>query len=182
MKYIIDLPEDQQIMFMDGKHMSVITPQNGEISVFDAEACENNLVKLKPYDESEAEQCGADKAWKLACHLYNLSPDVTEAIYWSMNGGKGLGVALEMPYAEAQAEYDAWQKRKNEIHVGDEVDRNGIKGVVCWIGEDDVCGICPDVWNDQTFITFRWDKNETLKTGRKFPELAEMFEKMKEPE
>jgi hypothetical protein len=64
---------------------------------------------------------GLQEAWEFANHLYSVGKDVTESIYMSMNGGKGIGVALEMPYADAIKEYEEWQDKAQtrEIKSGD---------------------------------------------------------------
>ena len=173
MKYIIDIEDEPFARESDKEklYLSQFTPV-----VF----AERELHSMTPYDESEIKQRGQEEAWKLACHLYNVSPDVTDVIYRSMNGGKGLGVALEMPYAEAREKYEAWKEQK-DIKVGDEVSFAGNVFVVTSINDQDTI---PDTINGigKNGETFSMkDKKKWHKTGRSFP-IVDLLEKMREPE
>ena len=83
-------------------------------------------------------------------------------------------------YQEAKAKYEAWKKQKDKIRVGDEVkDHEDIKAVVldiCMDGEVYTVytenRICEDWLKDEGFV----------KTGRHFPEVAELLKKMREEE
>ena len=185
MKYIIDLPENQEVALSDGHQTKIIQPDNNKMVVFN---CGDDIlrlgftVKLTPYNESEAEQRGQEEAWELARHLYNVSPDVTESIYRSMNGGKGLGVALEMPYAEAKAKYDAWRKLKDELQIGDEV-KHDKYGRCVLLEKRDLIGA--ELWHviDGTGKVCQINRRHIIgKTGRTFPEVAELLEKMRNPD
>lgn len=76
---------------------------------------------------------GLQEAWEFANHLYSVGRDVTESIYLSGNGGKGIGVALEMPYADAVKEYEEWRDKAQtrEIKSGDIVfNRNNMRNAL----------------------------------------------------
>lgn len=89
-------------------------------------------------DETEKEvekayQKGLDDAWSFAGHLVGVSKDVTDSVYVSMNGGKGLPVAVEMSYEEAKKLYDQYfeQKEKVGITIGSVVTFDGdIRAIV----------------------------------------------------
>ena len=177
MKYIIDLSENRDVCISDGQQTKIIQPDKNEMVVFNA--CEAILrmgfiVKLTPYEEHDT----AEQAWELARHLYNgVSSDVIEAIYWSMNGGKGLGVAFEMPYAEAKAKYDAWQEEINKIKAGDEVERDDGTAVFVVTSRDEI-GMYKGFTNTGDVL----GGYQVHKTGRTFPEIADLLEKMRNPD
>lgn len=80
--------------------------------------------------------------------------------------------------SEALAKLKAYEQQKAnaEIKVGDEVDYKGVtKYVVTGIVDDDtICGFSQNgLWNANTI-------KEVTKTGRHFPQVAELFKAMKE--
>ena len=90
-------------------------------------------------------------------------------------------VANMFSYQEAKEKYEAWMKLNNEIHVGDEVEYppNKAKGIVVQ------CHV-PDVYAEvDKYAVFTGTFVEYLpiewltKTGRVFPEVAELLEKMR---
>jgi len=125
MKYIIEFENATfHNMYPDGHFgCSTLYRAKGFNSlVFD----QNGLDKLTPYDPDEAYQRGLKDAWTFAEHLVYISDDVTNSVYQSMNGGKGLLVAFGMPYEDAKKMYDEYFERKKkaekEFQVGDEVE------------------------------------------------------------
>lgn len=112
MKYIIEIEDEP---FERGSKSLYKT--NGFNSlVFDAEG----LRRLKPYDESEAERQGAEKAWGIA-----------RKIMLSVGDG-GMTVSeieecfdcddiAKLSYQEVAEKYEAWTNRRDEIRVGDEI-------------------------------------------------------------
>ena len=62
----------------------------------------------------KAYQKGLNDAWSFAEHLAYISDDVTNSVYMSMNGGKGLLVAFGMSYEDAKKQYDEYFKKKKE--------------------------------------------------------------------
>ena len=132
---------------------------------------------VEEYTEPDREAI-ENEVWNFATMLLNMHPDVAEDIYRSMNGGKGIGVAAEMTYQEAKERYDAWKKKKEEIRVGDEVIVAGTTGVVVRIPEGDeqrIHFIAPSgtVYCNNAYA-------DIVKTGRHFPEVAELLKKMRE--
>lgn len=158
-KYIIEIPDE--------------VPVSDELVPLDM--CRPSWY-WEAYKKGKAE--AEDEVWEFIGHLINVSPSVTEDIYWSINGGKGIEVAVEMSYQEAKAKYDAWKKRKDEIHVGDEVISTfGDKMVVThhWNQNDGTTGVsgfsadCSGLY---------YDEIEVEKTGRHFPEVEELLKKL----
>lgn len=82
------------------------------------------IGKLTPYTEGEDYKQGTSDAWDFARHLNGIGKDIVGNIYVSMNGGKGMEVALEMTYEEAKKEYDEYYQKKREKNfcVGAEVE------------------------------------------------------------
>ena len=165
-KYIIDIPDDttciNALKYKDSKCVaarSYIFPD------------------LIPYTEPDRKAV-EDEVWEFASMLMNMHPDVAEDIYWSMNGGKGIGVAAEMTYQDAKARYDAWKAEKDKICVGDEVtEENGIwKGIVMNID---------DTYDDLTIMDSSgqscngYKKKYFRKTGNHFDAIAELLKKMR---
>ena len=172
MKYIIDVPEDR----VHGDTLCALGIMEDGMDHYLPTG-----IKAVPYDESKAEKRGQEEAWELAEKIAFNQGNIREILLPNQPDNI-CRVFDKFSYAEAREKCDSWKGQEDEIHVGDEVECNGIKGVVCLIGKDEVCGICPDMWTEETIITFRWDKSKILKTDRSFPELAEVFEKMKENE
>ena len=166
MKYVIDLPEDQQIMFMDGTHMSIITPEKQEMFVFDAEALRCCAVKLKPYDEYEAEERG-----------YNLAIEIRDM---NAKDAEESGLAVRCGYAEAKAKLKAWMESKDKFMIGDEaIFEDGRRFIVGTILSDGrLCGSgigyrgVSDSWSNV-------DPKSVTK-GRHFPEFKEMLKRLSE--
>ena len=124
------------------------------------------------YNKDAVEQ----EVWEFASILMNMHPDVAEDIYWSMNGGKGIGVATEMTYQEAKARYEEW-KQKEEIEVGDELkDDENIRAVVLDILDADYESY--EVITENGIVD-EWQKGIVIKTGRHFSEVEELLKKMR---
>lgn len=198
-KYILDLPKEYisessllgkilsiPIQINDGKKYNIPT-----------------AIKITPYTEPSPKAIdlqhthdienvakmnyskGTEDAWEFASMLMDMHPDVAEDIYWSMNGGKGIGVAAELTYHEAKSRYEEWKKEKDEIRVGDEVEpkiKDGYdeKGVVLRLYQPKQYKPLADVlWRDETVDTMVVVE-KLVRTGRHFDEVEELLKKMKE--
>ena len=177
-KYIIDIPEKEMV------YLNVWKCEDGKYVWTDSYIPSD----LKPYTASESYidglKEGQNDAWEFASMLMNMHPDVAEDIYWSMNGGKGIGVAAEMTYQEAKARYDEWQKQKEKIHVGDEViplDTQYDTMIVTKIWTSEYCSEWVDTISSDGKV-YSFLKTNITKTGRHFPEVAELLKKMREEE
>jgi len=179
MKYIIEIPDKDISKYALSDELSIPV----QIGMSEYSIGIGTGLKLTPYSESEAEQArkeGQDEAWELAGHLYNVHPDVTKAIYQSMNGGKGCGVAFEMSFAEARDEYEAWKKEKEEIHVGDEVEIPGCRKMIVF-DVDNMNGISfGTITNDVYCVDWSsLDRKKLKKTGRHFDTVEKLLQEMK---
>ena len=188
MKYIIDLPEDHELVFSDGQQTKIIRPDKNEMVVFNE--CEDILkigfvVKLTPYEEHDtAEQRGQEEAWTFAQKILappnNSDAMTAEDIMDCYGTDDAYDVVCGMTFAEASEKYEAWKKEKEEIKIGDEIRNGGVYGIVTLV-EKKADGICYHVVGNDGYV---WYLNDlvTKKTGRHFPEVADLLEKMREPE
>ena len=92
-----------------------------------------------------------------------------EAFY----GESAESVLIGMSYREAKAKYDEWL---NRIRIGDEVEllSNNRRGVVFKRGHEFVRVLYVDC--NTPFIS-AWDKQDVRKTGRHFPEVAQLLKR-----
>lgn len=137
---------------------------------------QNGLNKLTPYtepDEDEIRQRVEQEVWEFADKYYNMN---------DIDFDDCCDSEVQSSYSEAKAKYEEWRKQKDEIRVGDEVTfkPNDAKGIVIW------CHV-PDVYADvDKYAVFTGNFVEycpiewLTKTGRVFPEVAELLKKMKE--
>ena len=162
MKYIIDIPDNthwiQWIMEGTKDHH----PYMDWIDVKD----------LRFYTEHDRKAI-EDEVWEFARGLLNYTDDDWEVITNML--------LLDIPYQEAKAKYEAWLKQKDEIHVGDEViptDTQYDPMIVTRIWMDDHSRDCLDTLGlDGCICSFL--TSNVKKTGRHFPEVAELLEKMR---
>lgn len=147
---------------------------------------------LTPYtepDEQEIRQKVEQEVWEFARMLSDMF--CNNILEWTeCFSPKIFSEILNLDYSEAKARYDAWQKQKDEIRVGEEIECDGCNGqeklIVFKINNGRYMGIGTagdysifdsifDAWNwvDASNITLR-------KTGRYFPEVAELLKKMRE--
>lgn len=167
-KYIIEL-EDEPFEDIDANRLWRV--KGFKSLVFD----KNGLDKLTLYDD--AEQRGAEKAWKLARWCFKDASDsyLEMAFPFEWNHG-GYRRIADMPYIQAAGRYETWMKR-NEINVGDEVKlvKSNEKAVVVKTEIDAIHGLSK---YDEKLVQAYWLKSEVAKTGRHFPEVAELLKKI----
>lgn len=157
MKYIIDIPselliKDDGYSFSDGKSYCIT----------------GNLSKLTPYTEPDRKAI-EDEAWEFAWKIYSM--DIGE--YAEIFDDKGC----PSNYQEAKAQYEAWLKQKDKIHVGDELKDDGnIRAVVLDILDADYESY--EVFTENGIVD-EWQKGIVVKTGRHFDEVVELLEKIR---
>lgn len=181
MKYIIDIEDEPFTRKSDGEklYLSQFTP-----AIF----AERELHFLTPYDESATEQRGQEEAWSFAQKILappnNSDAMTVEDIMDCYGTDDAYDVICEMTFAEASEKYEAWKEQKNEIKVGDEVAFHHDDGrpdtvvVVTYIGSD---GYIDGMDGRGTQYAHK-NPDRWTKTGRHFPEVADLLEKMREPE
>lgn len=163
MKYIIDIPNDTTciniLKYEDRKCVA---------------ARSYIIPDLTPYTEPDRKAI-EDEVWELADYMCKMSP--TE---------RTLCFAFEYPsevttnftFQEAKSKFEAWLKQKDEIfNTGDEVwdDELKSRGVVLRIYNS---GNIDILWDDGSAGECIYHK-KIHKTGRHFPEVAELLEKMR---
>lgn len=121
-------------------------------------------VDMTPYSEPDRKAI-EDEVWDFSMK--------TDFAWISEVGDKPLG---DYSYQEAKAKYKAWRAERDEIRVGDEVVYYGNKYVVGYVGADEVYHIVDRNW---IRVVVQGDY-QIFKTGRNFPEVAELLKKMGE--
>lgn len=148
---------------------------------------EDTLDALEPYEDrkQEAYQRGLNDAWEAARKIVNFFPRDNglaelSSVFDGGNDETG-GYTVRTPYyvinnytaEEAIAKLSAYEEAR-EIHVGDEVKTVCEKFVVTLIGNDSYFGV------EKGGALISANKNYCKKTGRHFPEVAALLEKMKD--
>ena len=144
------------------------------------EGFENGNISDGTFDEKvkEAYENGLNVAWECARKIFSMPvydvneifPECQANIYEDVS-------ALEA--IERIKEYEEEQKKAAEIKIGDEVaDNDGWKGVVTWISPDGEYLVV----TLQDGSALRWKKEHFKKTGRHFPQIAEVLKQMQEGE
>ena len=165
MKYIIDIPDNthwiQWIMEGTKDHH----PYMDWIDVKD----------LRFYTEHDRKDI-EDEVWEFV----RTVTDMTEAQRIQCFGGATCNLDDYLTYQEAKSKYEAWEawlKQKDVITVGDEIISV----------DDDVKAIMLDCADYESIYVMtehgcveRWkDLDGVKKTGRTFPEVAELLDKMR---
>ena len=164
MKYIVDIPselvlKDDGYSFSDGNSYCIT----------------GNLSKLTPYAEPDRNVI-EDEVWEFVKKIECLTVGETEDCFDVEYEGIPF-VANMFSYQEAKARYEAWKKQKDEIHVGDEYSDVGEVFVVTNINNSDIASV---IFTDGSVDEFsKKELRECRKTGRHFPEVAELLEKMR---
>ena len=111
------------------------------------------------YDIESAIVEGQEEAWKLARKCMLMTDPEREAIFGS--GHNALyGVLTYFDYKHAAAKVAEWERKKEEICVGDVVECEEHYGVVVGVGEVYVKVFTSD------WTPFQWMKKDCTKTGR----------------
>ena len=138
-------------------------------------------MKYKTHDESAAYQRGLNDAWEAARKIANSPGKGGFPELYSIFGSYSSSSVLNgLKAAEAIAKIRAYEASQ-EIHVGDEVERDGITGVVTNVYE---VGDHPK----ETFVNVLYSGGNSMcscraasvkKKKRNFPEVAALLNKMK---
>ena len=156
MKYIIDLPEE----------FAEATKEYWDKTVG---------TQLEPYAESNSIE---DEVWKFLVFLVDEMD--SDDKYECFGISSSYAIVSTMSYQEAKAKYEAWLKQKNKVRIGEEVEYEDSKFIVTAEIGDMYHGIHSS--NGDIFDFGEGEycrKNECKKTGRYFPEVAELLEKIK---
>ena len=161
-KYIIDIP-DSFVDIKNGLHIPMDKTGNFRI---------DTGITLTPYTEPDRKAI-EDEVWEFV----RIITDMTEKQRIECFGGKSCDLDEYWTYQDAKAKYEAWKKQKDEICVGDEVIYNSrTRAVVLKPETKEKYGTILTSEFDTIVVTH----DELEKTGRHFPEIAELLKKMKE--
>lgn len=166
-KYIIEIPEDRIGDFVGSTHLLMPYTMAGHKGHHDTG------LSLTPYTEPDRNDI-EDEVWEFAtiCTKMNGADSV------DVIGGFSLDIFTNYSYQEAKAKYEEWKKQNDEVRVGDELkDDENVRAVVLDIIVDDYVNY--EVFTENG-ITDEWQKGIVVKTGRHFPEVAELLKKMRE--
>ena len=172
MKYIIDVP-NQDYSYDEILHTLKLKFYDDNLS------CEV-LLDAESYTESDRKAI-EDEVWEFARKMISTSGnEVSEMWGCATNFGE---VMHNTTYSEAKSKFEAWLKKKDEIHVGDEVENaSHKKGIVFnhYISPSNgvkwVRILCMD--NDGNSFMTSWEENDVYKTGRHFDDVEELLKKI----
>lgn len=171
MKYIIDIPNSQEYSYdKDFKSLDLRFHDDNfsGMTRFDAE----------PYTEPDRKAI-EDEVWgfvkKIECLTIGETEDCFDVEY------EGIPfVANVFSFQEAKDKYEKWLKQKEKIRVGDEVfhkDYPTYKAVVTKLYQSGC--LCAEVLFSDGMTDKEIIVSNLIKTGRHFPEVAELLEKMR---
>lgn len=159
MKYIIELPEEP---------LSIVA-----LSIIKGIPIATKIETFEPYIEPDRKAI-EDEVWEFAWEVLQLDLPVFREIF-------GYDTD-KMDYREYKSKYEAWKKQRDEIHVGDELKQitasgshTGAKCIVVKTDGDKMNGIGKD---GSLVVCSSQVKRWWTKTGRSFPEVAELLKKM----
>lgn len=178
MKYIIEIEDDEEQRYVNPITRELMIPKGfgkckWEVSV-------NTGIMLTPYKESDT----AEQAWEIAQQILK-DPSKDGMLVTELNscfGTDDIYIIGEMPYTEVKAKYSAWQKRKNELKIGDEVIHDTYRRCVLLEKKD---GCEAELWSviDEKGVVHQINRKHIhRKTRRTFPEVADLLEKMRNPD
>ena len=169
-KYIIEL-EDKPFHKRNGDFLYRVKGFNS--LVFDM----TGVGKLMPYTEPDLEQVrkGAyEKGYRRALADVREEHVCQTCVYFERDENEEPCVRCPRNFLD---QYTPKQERDAEIRVGDEVrnGKNGWTAVVVRIRDDD----CLTLMDDKGAIADGYEITKFVKTGRHFPEIAAVLEKMR---
>lgn len=200
--YIIELPENthwiQWIMegtkdhhpYMDFKQVEDLMPYTEpDLEQIRKEAYEEGKKQAKAQAEldvchdiekvaKENYKVGLGDAWEAVGKIYNMCSDVRHKIFKENLIRKILS---DYTASEAIEKLKAYEQEQEEIKVGDEVERilNGeVDSKAVFLEEDKGYYHCL-FWTGRFFTTLSYPKKQFRKTGRHFPEIDAVIEKMR---
>ena len=170
MKYIIDVL-DEAIEFMGG-HISIFVEP-----VFNTGDCKRYAPRLskediEPYTKPDRKAI-EDEVWEFATSCIDMDGND----FYICFENDSVYSLTEYTYSEAKSKYDEWKRKKEEIHVGDEIDIDGEKTVVTMVNKHgEILSV------DCDGMTYYYHVESQLKrakkTGRHFYEVEDLLKKM----
>ena len=172
--------KDERGVSMMGKASEIwkeIKPKIGEML-----AAVNDIETRAEKAQEEAYQKGLSDAWEAARNVVALSTVDRREVFGSEYMYSILEKHTASEAIEKIRQYE--QEKEEQIQVGDEVKGKygttaGMLGIVTRL--DDALQNYNVVWSDGSTICFTGyrERGDVVKTGRHFPEIAEVLQKMR---
>lgn len=123
------------------------------------DVCKNDEFLKETAEQARAE--GQEEAWKLAHKMSRMGFDEAAECFPDYDLPLGMSsLTKKYSYSEAAAKVAEWERKKEEICVGDVVEFEGSYGVVVGVGECYIKGFTSD------WTPFQFMKKDCTKTGR----------------
>lgn len=178
-KYIIEIPDDKIGDFIGSTHFLMPYMMAGHIGHHDTG------LPINPYTEPDLEQVrieayqeGLADAWEAARKIANLVSGEQRRLFDCF----GIyPIACRFSAHEAIEKLKTYEQEQEEIKVGDEVERildGEVDSKAVFLEENNGYYSCL-FWTGSFFTTLSYPKKQFRKTGRHFPEIAAVLEKMR---
>ena len=170
-KYIIDIPEEAMM------YVNIWKYEDGKCVWADSYLASD----LKPYTASESYIDGLKKGQNDAWDFATSCIDMDGNDFYRCFEKDNIYYLTECTYSEAKIKYEKWKKKKEEIHVGDEIiplDTQYDTMIVTKLWANEYC----DEWVDAIASDgklFSFLKTSIKKTGRHFNEVEDLLKKIK---
>lgn len=163
---VLELDNDEEII---DASVSYVYRSNGT-NYSTTESVEFKEESEKTYED------GLNEAWELARYISCTPNEGGKSIKW-VEDVFGCGNRRDVLRNHSASEVINAMENYEKIKVGDEVtDNDGWNGVVTGISPDGECLVV----TLQDGSALRWEKEHFKKTGRHFPQIAEVLQKMQE--
>ena len=175
MKYIIDIPDDRVRDYVGSTHLLM------PYAMAENKGHHDTGLNLTPYTEPDRKDI-EDEVWEtirkiFTNEIFSGDEDNDPVPFYDCFGEYYFHELLRnMSYQEAKAKYESWKAEREQIRVGDEVQawEHALSSVVVGIAYGSANLLYDGGALGQAPI------NELIKTGRHFPEVEELLNKIKE--
>lgn len=137
------------------------------------------VINLAHEESDCAYHQGLEDAWKITSKIMQIPIQERSKLFGvSPNNACFVDISSKYSVSEAIEKWKAWKEKQDEIKVGDEVysDAFDDKGIITHITTDKVSCVCI-ICNGWTMM--RVGTNGLHKTGRTFPQIAEVLREMR---
>lgn len=168
-KYVIDIPDDTTCINVLKYEDSKCVAARSYI-----------IPDLTPYTESDRKADTEDDVWEFVMKCLKMDGND----FYEIFGSCDALCLTNLSYQEAKEKYEAWRKQKDEIRVGDEVvyadDPNKEKAIVLRLYQPKQYKTLADILCEDGTVVKMVVVENLAWTGRHFPEVEDLLEKMKE--
>ena len=175
MKYIIDVPDFDKYNMPSatkGRIVGIPMSVNGKEYYVPTD-----MVYVAPYTESDRKQIedAQEEAWEFAKQVSIMKPEDKKECWGT---AKFNTINFGYSYQEAKDRYEAWKaKQESRLEVGNEVENQkfGTIGVITNIDNS----LVHILWESGRSSSYDFENINLKKTGRHFPQVAELLKAMK---